>query len=139
MRQVTSIKIFVWLLAASFLLVFFLLPSCTNGENTTDERKIRTLDAKEEKGIKAIANKGWMESRFWQDTLFILFNEDLSYKVKTVRIYDQSGGLKYLESNPDLSTVNGLKIDCTYFRNGEYLILAYLEDDQLIEESVILE
>lgn len=139
MKQSASIKILIWLLATAFMGVFFLLPSCTQQGEEKGERNIRSIHNVTNKSIKAVANRGRIQTRFFNDSLSIYFNDSSAKRIKIIRIYDQNGGLKYLEKDPKGFRTQGIKIDCSYFQDGEYLILAYLNEEELIEKSIYLE
>lgn len=126
-------------MASAFLTSFFMFPSCTQEKESDRDRKIRTVSQSENKGIRAVSNKGRMNTWNDKDTLYIYFNDSLKDRVKTIRIYDQNGSLKYLGKDSEMHNSNVFKLNCTYFRDGAYLILAYLDTDELIEETIVLE
>ncbi len=138
MKVGTSIYILVWLMAISFLLLFFLLPSCTHQSPEGERRSFKTLSREDSQGVRPMPNQGWMKTQFTHDTLYIAFVPFSEEKVEAIRIYDEEGGLKYIKKAPDFSRGKKLKVDCTYYRSGEYLILLYI-GDRLIEEVIQLD
>ena len=139
MKADISIKIAIWLASSLVSLFLVILPSCTHQEEGEQDRNFRTVSKREGQGLTPIPNKGWIATLFDNDTLSINYFPLKDKKVKTIRIYDQVGGLKYINKEPDFSQGKRLKIDCSYFENGEYLILFYLDDEQLVEEIFVLD
>ncbi|MEO0899233.1 MAG: hypothetical protein AAFY71_22670 [Bacteroidota bacterium] len=134
----TFVKLCTWLSSIVVMGFFIALPSCTHTSEGSDQKTLTTIDRNESSVIKPIKNDGWLHTRLLNNTLYLTFQPLGNEKIDVIRIYDANGGLKFIEKEPRVIGDTLLRLDCSYYDKGEYLIVAYLDNGQFIEEYIQL-